>query len=215
LLIQKKVSNFGQNLKEMNTKRNNSQEIRDRIIKGGPNKMYSASDFSDMNNSQLVAKVLSRLEKETFLVRLTQGLYLYPQRTRFGIVKPTMFEIATAVMERDHSKVLPSGMTALNQLGLSTQVPMKAVFITNGTPRTIKVGNQEIVLKRATPKIFSYKSKLFPMVELAMKEIGKENIDDSTISLIKEALSKDEDQVAVRSDYTMAPQWIKSKLSLV
>lgn len=107
-----------------------SKEIRNRITSGGENKMYTISDFADLNNDSLVTRVLSRLEEEGMLVRLTQGLYLYPKQTRFGIVKPTPYEIAKAVAGKDHAKVIPSGAMALNELGLSTQIPTNAVFIT-------------------------------------------------------------------------------------
>ena len=79
----------------------------------------------------LVTRVLSRLKEEQFLVRLSQGIYLYPSRNRFGICKPSIDQIANAIAEKEHARIIPSGLTALNELGLSTQVPMNAVYITN------------------------------------------------------------------------------------
>jgi len=92
-----------------------SKEIRNRIVSGGENKMYTINDFADLNNDSLVTRVLSRLEEEGMLVRLTQGLYLYPKQTRFGIVKPTPYEIAQAVAGKDYAKVIPSGAMALGK----------------------------------------------------------------------------------------------------
>lgn len=119
-----------------------SKVIKERIIQGGENKIYIISDFADLNNDALVTRVLSRLEKDGLLVRLSQGVYLYPSRNRFGICKPTIDVIAKAIAEKDRADIIPSGLTALNLLGLSTQVPMNAVYLTNGTPRVISVGNR-------------------------------------------------------------------------
>jgi len=192
-----------------------SQIIKERIIQNGENRMYVNSDFADLQNDALVSKVLSRLESEGVLVRLTQGLYLYPKRTKYGIVMPTLFEIAQAISEKEQAHVIPSGMTALNKLGLSTQVPMNAVYITDGTPRKIKIGNQTITFKRATPKMFAYKSVLFPLVVSAMKELGEKGVSDDVVEYIIKVLDKEDDRENLRHDYMMAPGWIRKRLNAI
>lgn len=191
-----------------------SKVIKERIIQGGENKIYIISDFADLNNDALVTRVLSRLEKDGLLVRLSQGVYLYPSRNRFGICKPTIDVIAKAITEKDRANIIPSGLTALNLLGLSTQVPMNAVYLTNGTPRVISVGNRKITFKKATPRYFAYKTKLFPLVVTALKEIGEDNVDDNMIIKIKDILSK-EDSEHLRHDFQIAPQWMRKKLKSV
>ena len=191
-----------------------SKVIKERIIQGGENKIYIISDFADLNNDALVTRVLFRLEKDGLLVRLSQGVYLYPSRNRFGICKPTIDVIAKAIAEKDRADIIPSGLTALNLLGLSTQVPMNAVYLTNGTPRVISVGNRKITFKKATPRYFAYKTKLFPLVVTALKEIGEENMDDNMVIKIKDILSK-EDSELLRHDFLIAPQWMRKKLKLV
>lgn len=191
-----------------------SKIVRERIIQGGENKIYIIPDFADLNNDALVTRVLSRLEKEGFLVRLSQGVYLYPSRNRFGICKPTIDVIAKAIAEKDQAEIIPSGLTALNLLGLSTQVPMNAVYLTNGTPRVISVGNRKITFKKATPRYFAYKTRLFPLVVTALKEVGEKNVDENTIVKVKDILSK-EDRELLRQDYLIAPQWIRKILKLV
>ena len=84
-------------------------------------------DFAHLNNDGLVTRALSRLEKEGVLIRLSQGLYLYPSRNKFGILRPSIEEIAYAVAEKDKARIIPSG---LNKLGLSTQVTMNSVYLT-------------------------------------------------------------------------------------
>jgi len=103
-------------------------------------------------------------------------------------------------------------LTALNALGLSTQVPMNAVYLTDGTPRILNVGNRKIVFKKCAPRMFAYKSELFAMVVVAMKEIGVSHITDEMICNIKNILAKEENQQLIKSDFQIAPQWVRKKL---
>jgi len=192
-----------------------SKEIRNRILQNGEGKLYMVSDFADLNNDALATRVLSRLEKEQILMRISQGIYLYPSKNRFGVHKPSVDTIAKTIAEKDKARIIPSGLTALNILGLSTQVPMNAIYLTNGTPRTITVGNRKIIFKRSVPRNFSYKSDLFSLVVSAMREIGEDNVDEETILKIKEILAKDPDQDIIRQDFLIAPQWIRKKLNIV
>jgi predicted transcriptional regulator of viral defense system len=189
-----------------------SKEIRSRIIQNGEDRLYKIGDFADLNDDALVTRVLSRLEKVGFIIRISQGLYLYPSRNRFGIHKPSIEQIAKAIAEKDHAIIIPSGLTALNVLGLSTQVPMNAVYLTNGTPRTIIVGNRKIIFKRGTPRMFAYQSDLFTLVISAMKEIGENNLNSDIIFKIRKILAKDENQEFINRDLLIAPQWVRKKL---
>ena len=125
-----------------------TKQIRERIESQGENTLYMVRDFADLNNDGLVTRALSRLEKEGMLVRISQGIYLYPMRNRFGILKPSIDDIAVAIAQKDKAGIIPSGLTALNNLALSTQVTMNAVYLTDATAREIKIGNRTIVLKQ-------------------------------------------------------------------
>lgn len=192
-----------------------SKEIRNRIVQNGEGQLYVVGDFADLNNDALVTRVLSRLEKEKILIRLSQGVYLYPKQNRYGVHKPSIDMIARAIAEKDKASIIPSGYTALNILGLSTQVPMNAIYLTNGTPRTINLGNRKIVFKKSVPRNFAYKSELFPLVVSAMKEIGEENISDYVAIKLKEILAKETNQDLIKQDFNIAPQWIRKKLNLI
>lgn len=191
-----------------------TKQIRERIESQGENALYMVRDFADLDNDGLVTRVLSRLAEEGILVRISQGIYLYPRRNRFGILKPNIDEIATAIAQKDKARIIPSGLTALNKLGLSTQVTMNAVFLTDATAREIKIGNRTIMFKRSAPRNFAYKTDVFPLVVCAMKEIGETNVTEEHLIIIKEAIEKCEDKEAVRHDYNIAPGWIRKKLSL-
>ncbi|MEF2577888.1 MAG: DUF6088 family protein [Bacteroidales bacterium] len=125
-----------------------TKQIRERIELQGENTLYMVRDFADLNNDGLVTRALSRLEKEGMLVRISQGIYLYPMRNRFGILKPSIDDIAVAIAQKDKAGIIPSGLTALNKIALSTQVTMNAVYLTDATAREIKIGNRTIVLKQ-------------------------------------------------------------------
>ena len=125
-----------------------TKQIRERIELQGENTLDRVRDFADLNNDGLVTRALSRLEKEGMLVRISQGIYLHPMRNRFGILKPSIDDIAVAIAQKDKAGIIPSGLTALNKLALSTQVTMNAVYLTDATAREIKIGNRTIVLKQ-------------------------------------------------------------------
>lgn len=125
-----------------------TKQIRERIELQGENTLYMVRDFADLNNDGLVTRALSRLGMEGMLVRISQGIYLYPMRNRFGILKPSIDDIAVAIAQKDKAGIIPSGLTALNKLALSTQVTMNAVYLTDATAREIKIGNRTIVLKQ-------------------------------------------------------------------
>ena len=191
-----------------------TKEIRSTIDRNGPNRLYMVSDFAGLNNDALVTRALSRLEKEGVLVRISQGLYLHPVKNRFGVLRPSVDEIAYAIAEKDRARIIPCGLTALNKLGLSTQVAMNSVYLTDATARELAVGNRKIIFKRSAPRNFAYKTDLFPMIVAAMKELGKDGVTDEQIAIIKSAIEKYEgDDDEIKYDYSIAPQWIKQRLS--
>lgn len=191
-----------------------TKEIRNIIERNGPGRLYMVQDFAGLNNDGLVTRALSRLENEGMLIRLAQGLYLYPARNKYGILFPTIEKIAYAIAEKDKARIIPSGLTALNRLGLSTQVATNAVYITDATARELAIGNRKIIFKRAAPRNFAYKSDLFPMVVAAMKELGKDGVTDEHLKIIKQVIGKYGDIDEIRYDYNIAPQWIKKKLAI-
>jgi len=186
--------------------------VKERIEEGDKGQIYFVNNFSDLQNDQTVTKALQRLAEDGLLIRLSKGVYLYPETTRFGIIIPSVEEIVKAIAERDNVMILPSGKTALNKLGLSSQVPMNAVFLTTGSTRTIKVGNRKLLLKRAAPRNFAYKGTLMPLVTESLKALGKNNIDKEIIDKLKQIIRSlsDTDFITFTEDLQYVPQWIRS-----
>ena len=137
-----------------------SQRIRKRINRIEVGKLFTINDFENINNDSLVTRTLSRMQNEGAIVRVATGIYITPQKTQFGILHPTIDQIAQKIAERDKAQIMPTGDTALNILGFSTQVPMNAVYITNGAKRKVKVGERNIIFKNAVQKNFQFKGKL-------------------------------------------------------
>jgi predicted transcriptional regulator of viral defense system len=97
--------------------------------------------------------VLHRLAKKGTLRRLVRGLYDYPRTDPdIGLVSPTTDAIVKSLKGRDNILLQPSGGYAANLLGLSDQVPMKIVFLTDGPTRRVQLGKQVIMLKHTTPR---------------------------------------------------------------
>ncbi len=189
-----------------------SKAIKERITANGENCLYVVSDFADLENDSVVTRTLSRLVEENVLVRIAQGIYLYPLRNRFGIQRPSIDTIAESIAKKSQAQIIPSGLNALNVLGLSTQVPMNAVYITNGYSRTINVGNRAILFKKASPKYFSFQSRCFAMIVLAMKEIGEKNMTQELLDKILSLVAKESPE-SYEHDIRIAPQWIRRMLN--
>ena len=166
------------------------------------------SNFDDMGNVEVVKKSLLRLENKKFLVRLAHGIYLYPKQDKLlGILYPTIEEIAIAIAERDKARIIPTGITALNKLGLSTQIPMNIVFLTDGAPRSIVVGKRTIKFKRTSPKNLAVKGEITSLIIQALKEIGKDNVTAKQLENIKTHLEKEKQEI-IEHDAKLAPVWI-------
>ena len=166
-------------------------------------------DFQELGTSEAVRLALHRLEKDTTITRVAQGIYVRPKSNKYiGKLIPTAEEVAEAIAKRDRIRTLPTGSYALNALGLSTQVPMKIVLLTDGSPREIKVGNRTIKFKKTTPKNLSAKGDISKLVIQALKEIGLNNQTEIEEARIIELLKKEKPQ-NVMHDSKLAPVWIQ------
>jgi len=166
-------------------------------------------DFSIFGTSESVRKSLQRLVEKNIIRRIAKGIYVRPKISKYiGEVLPTVEDIAIAISRRDRIKIIPTGITALHSLGLSTQVPLKLVYLTDGAPREIKIGKRSIKLKKTTPKNLLVKGKISGLVIQALKEIGKEKLNQTDENKIYNLL-KNEDPKDLEHDIQIAPNWIR------
>ena len=182
--------------------------LRERIEALPEDSVLFRTDFPEYH-SEFVGGTLAELTQEGMLVKLAQGIYAKPRRSRFGLVLPSVDKIVQAIAARDNAEVLPSGMTALNVLGLSTQVPMKYSYLTTGSERIIKLENQEIRLKRGVPKNFCYETKLIALLVQALKTLKQQNVGEEELQVIRNLISREPDRSALAKDVDMMPVWMK------
>ena len=190
-----------------------SGKIRRRITKGKTGKVFFAKDFGDIGNDELVNKALFRLERNKTIIRLSHGIYLYPFVDKeLGVMLPAPETIAKAIAKRDKARILPTGNHAMNLLGLSTQVPMNVVYMTDGSPRQVHIGKRKITFKKASPSNFAYKGKIVPLAVAALKTIGKDNIIPEYINRLEHVFNQSETKQVLLNDVNRAPAWIKKIL---
>jgi len=170
------------------------------------------NDFLDYGNPESVKKALLRLKEKQILVRLAHGIYLYPKVDKeLGVLFPSTEEIAKAIARRDKTRIVPTGVQALNKLGLSTQVPMKVVYLTDGAARTVKVGKRTITFKKASPKNLLTKGEISSLAIQALKTIGQNKADEKTIEKIQAILKKEKKENII-NDAKLSPAWINKIL---
>jgi hypothetical protein len=172
-------------------------------------------NFLDFGNHESVKKALLRLKEKEILVRLTHGIYLYPKVDKeLGVLFPSTEEIAKAIARRDKARIVPTGVQALNKLGLSTQIPMKVVYLTDGAARTVKVGKRTITFKKTSPKNLLVKGEISSFAIQALKTIGQNKIDEKTIEKIQSIL-KNEKKENIINDAKLSPAWVSKILMQV
>ena len=184
------------------------ETLRKRIEAMPEDSVLFRSDFPEYH-SEFVGETLAELTNEGVLVKLAQGIYAKPRMSRFGVVLPSVEKIVQAIAVRDNAKVLPSGMTALNALGLSTQVPMNYTYLTTGSQRTVKLTNRQVVLKRGVPKNFWYETRLIALLVQALKTLKQENVGQEELQIIRSLIEKEPDKEALAKDVDKMPAWMK------
>jgi len=174
--------------------------------------LFFTENFISKSNAKTVNKTLERLAASGEIARVALGIYTRPKKSRlFGFVLPGAEEVVRAIAKRDKARIVPTGYLALNKLGLSTQVPMKLVYLTDGAPRTVIIGKQTVTLKKTTPKNLIAKGEISGLVIQALKTIGKNKVDEKTETIILEQLKK-EKTANIIHDSKLAPVWIATIL---
>ena len=184
------------------------QQVLSKIEEFERGSIFFPDDFASIGSDESIRQALSRICKNGTIVRLSKGIYLYPViDEELGIFYPSVERIAKAIAKRDKSRIVPTGAFALNRLGLSTQVPMNVIFLTDGITRKINIGKQTITFKHTSPKSLSFRGKITPLAVAALKEIGKDKTSHNDLLKIKEALQSEPEETALFDAY-LAPRWI-------
>lgn len=197
------------------------ESVDDKILntlkKCGRGVVFSAVQFAKLGNAKTVQKAIERLCNSGVVIRVAQGIYCYPvieKELGLGIIYPSFDEIASYIANRDKAQITPVGAYAVNKLGLSTQVPMNAVFLTTGESRKLKIFNgRHIVFKHVAPKNFAFKNPFAQLVCIALKDIGNGNLTDEQTAALKKIVLQ-QPKIA-ETDLIIMPDWIKQLLKKI
>lgn len=186
-----------------------------RIRGKGRGWLFSAKDFLDFGTRCAVDKSLSRLADDGIIRRLRRGLYDFPKISpKLGALTPGSDQIAGVMAKKDQTRLQITGAHAANLLGLSTQVPAKVVYLTDGNSKKIKVGNQSIELRHASSKKMATAGKPSGLVIQALGYLGQDNVDSGVVTKIKKSLSLDDKKV-LEKDIDAAPDWMRPVITQI
>ena len=190
-----------------------SNRIKTEIQSKRKGKIFFLDSFAQFGGKNAVRQTLFRLCNDKYLIRLSAGIFLYPKIDKYiGVIYPSIEEVAKEIAKHEKARLIPTGVYALNALGLSTQMPMRVVFLTDGTPRIINIeGKASIKFKKTIPKYLTFRGKISTLVIFAMKEIGQKQISEEHLSKIKKALEREKPE-NVEHDIKLAPEWIANLL---
>ena len=170
--------------------------------------VFTPTDFLDLGSRTAVGLALMRHARAGTIRKLARGLYDYPrQHPKLGLIPPSDEHIAKALNGRHSTRIQLSGAHAANMLGLSTQVPMRTVFLTDGASRKVQLGRRQIVLKKPTPRQMATAGRASGLVIQALRWLGAAHVDDKTIATLKRRLGPDEKKQLL-ADLRHAPAWV-------
>jgi predicted transcriptional regulator of viral defense system len=190
------------------THNSTADRISKRVRKAGPDTVFHAGQFLDLDTRTAVDKALSRLVASGFLRRLARGLYFQPKtHPVLGDILPPVEAVAKALADRDRVRLQPFGGYAANLLRLSDQVPARVVFLTDGKPRKVHYGNQTIELRRASPRMMAAAGTTTGLVIAGLRYVGKANITTERVAHLRTLLSA-KDRHHLVEDISLAPAWM-------
>lgn len=185
-------------------------KILAKIKKNRRGRVFFVDDFITVAVAKTVNKTLERLAAKGELTRIARGIYTRPEMSKLlgQPLTPTTEVIAKAIAKRDRARILPTGTYALNMLGLSTQVPMNVVYLTDGAARKIQLGKRSILFKKTTPKNLAVEGELTGLAIQALRVLEKDKVTPQQEQKIIEFLKKEKPEVLAR-DIALAPEWIR------
>ena len=190
-------------------------KILSRIYGHGRGWVFTPKHFMDLGTGYAVGMTLTRLSRKGTIRRLSRGLYEYPvTHPKMGSLSPSPEAVANALAGRDAVRLQPSGAYAANLLGLSDHVPMKVVFLTDGPSRHVRIGNQEIHLKRTTPRNMATAGKTSGLIIQALRYLGQSGTTPGVIRTLRQRLNTKE-RAEIMKDIRYAPAWVAAVIRQV
>jgi len=189
-------------------------DIKQKISRCKRGSLFFISSFPDYDG-EYVRKVLAQLVDEGTLVRLSNGVFLKPVLTKFGILYPEPSVVVKAIAKRDHAEVMPNGFVALNQLGISSQVPVNYMYLTSGATRVVHLGERDVMLKHASPRNFAFSDKFMGTLYQALKCHGENGFTEDERMLIAKLVKANACKNTFEHDLSMMSGWMKKLIKEV
>jgi hypothetical protein len=180
------------------------QTMRDQIVarieRLGDGKAFSAKDFLDIASRTTVDVTLASLNHSENIRRIRRGLYDMPRVNPAlgGRLSPDIDEAARAIARRQRWKIVPEGAWAANLLGLSTQVPSKITYLTDGPNNEVPIGRRSIHFKHARPKAMAGPEGKIALVVQALRHLGKAGVGAREVEKLRASLSLTERRKLVK-----------------
>lgn len=184
-------------------------QIVKRVQGKGRGSVWTPKDFLDLGTRAAVDQALTRLVQKGVLQRLDRGVYSYPKvNPRLGTLTPSPDAVAKAVAKATGSKLQVSGARAANILGLSTQVPSKNVYLTDGPSRTVRVGRQTIQIRHGSPRQLYGAGTQAGVALQALRYLGPDGVDAKVVRKLGSQLDAKAKRILKRGA-GQGPDWMR------
>lgn len=196
------------------------ESIDDKILKSvmkrGRGVVFSIEEYAHYGDPDAVQKALSRMARKGVLLRVCHGIYCYPKIDKelgLGQLFPSYEDIAQVIAKRDKVRIFPAGALAQNMLGLSTQVPMNVVYLTDGSNRKVNVKNgRGILFRHVSPKKLAFNDKLAMLITTALRDLESNNVTDEHKKKLKTVLEQRPELFSTH-DMKLMPLWIRNLIT--
>ena len=206
-LLKKQSTIF--NMEALHTPVPQSQVILRRVAKNGRGWAFTPHDFADLGDPRAVGVTLGRLVRDGKIRRISRGIYDSPHdHPLLGKTGATSDAVVAAVARGRHLRLLPSPQVAANQLGLSTQVPARLIYQSDGAPSILRLGKRQIVFRRNTGRNLALAGRASGLVAQALRDLGKGNVTPDTIRHLRLRLDANARKQLV-TDITIVPAWMR------
>ncbi|MDO5422238.1 MAG: DUF6088 family protein [Eubacteriales bacterium] len=186
-----------------------SKQIQERINIAAGGTVFVSSDFADIADTETIRRNLNRLTQAGTLRRILKGVYEKPEYSEMlkEYVAADPDAVAKALARSYHWTIAPCGNTALNLLGLSTQVTAVWSYISDGPYKTYEWNSTKLEFKHRTNKEITGLSYMTALVIQALKTLGKTNVTSKTIKTLRSRLSE-EDKAAMLKEAAESTDWV-------
>ena len=183
------------------------------LQKRGRGVVFFKDEYAHYSNPRRVQKALEQLVEKGRVIRVARGIYCYPKIDKVwgtGYLPPSLDDIANAIAKKERAKIVPTGVHALNRLGLSEQLPMRFVYLTSGRTKSIELADgRTLQFVHTALRNLEFYNRTALLVTFALKEIGRGHLTEEQKAHVLELLRK-EDKNSIKHDLALMPDWIQT-----